>query len=122
VLSGSTLALVGGSYSFAALRVEPGAQVRVDRSAGPVTVYVRDALLLQGPVTGAEGGFPNLFVGYLGSSAAFLQSQLRGTLVAPSAAVDLSTASGVVEGGLFARTIRIQPETAVIHRPYACTP
>lgn len=122
VLPGATLGLVGGSYSFAALRVEPGAQVRVDRSAGPVTVYVRDALLLQGPVTDAAGGFPNLFVGYLGSSAVFLQSQLRGTLVAPSAAVDLSTASGLVEGGLFARTIRIQPETAVIHRPYACTP
>jgi DNA-binding protein YbaB len=109
--------LSAGVYYFLDLQLEPGGKVSIHASAGPVVIYVKNSLIFRGAFVDSAAGFPRVFVGYVGSATAVVESKYRGTLSAPYAKISISTIQSH-EGAFHGRDIEVQPDTQICHRPF----
>jgi hypothetical protein len=120
VFSRSTITLSSGAYFFDSVDIEPQATVRLDDAAGPIFVYVRQTLIMNGgTLQRTQAGHPRLLLGYLGTAPVSIGVPLRGTLLAPSAQVTLNTVGATGhEGAVFARSVQVNPDVRLVHRPF----
>ncbi|WP_438039397.1 hypothetical protein [Sorangium sp. So ce128] len=103
--SRSTLDLSSGTYYLDQLQMQPQSIARLDTSAGPVIVYVRQLLDFKGGVqiVGPDSSF---FLAYLGTGTVSLESAFNGTIVAPSATLRLApVGSPGHRGSFFGQTV-----------------
>lgn len=103
--SRAVVSLNAGVWHLNRLQLEPQAKLRVNTTAGPVIIYVRDFLDFKGKIekTGPTGSF---LLGYFGTSQISLEAPFDGTLVAPSAALRLApVGTPGHRGSFFARQI-----------------
>ncbi|MGK4003563.1 hypothetical protein WMF31_13115 [Sorangium sp. So ce1036] len=101
----STLDLSSGTYYLDQLQMQPQSIARLDTSAGPVIVYVRELLDFKGGVqiVGPDSSF---FLAYLGTGTVSIESAFNGTLVAPSATLRLApVGSPGHRGAFFGQTV-----------------
>jgi hypothetical protein len=117
--NGSRVFLRSGTYYFQSFNSEPGSQVVVDKSQGPVVIYAREKFRFHGPFVDNGGPDGQVFVGYLGTQNADLQVGFVGTIVAPSATVDLRfPTTGQHRGSFFGRGVHVFSDTPVLRLPF----
>ena len=117
VKSGATANLSSGAYYFNDFDLEPQGRVVLDATAGPITIWVRSSLIFRGAFADKAGGFPRVFVGYLGTAAATVESKYQGTLSAPNAKINIQTIQSH-EGQFHGHDIEVQPDTQICFRPF----
>jgi hypothetical protein len=112
VNSRATLSLSTGTYLFASFDSEPQATLSLNESAGPIFIYVENALLYKGNET-QTGGDGNVFFGFFGTQPVSLQAPFRGTLVAPNAPVELTTQTAGFSGAFWGSTLQVDPSSPI---------
>jgi hypothetical protein len=85
----ATLSLRTGTYFFTSFDAEPGANIKLDETIGPVVIYVTGAVTLRGNLVAVGGTGTNLLFVSLGTGLVDVTTPLLGTLVAPSGTVSL---------------------------------
>ncbi|HJX55069.1 MAG TPA: FG-GAP-like repeat-containing protein, partial [Polyangia bacterium] len=118
VKTGANLRLKAGSYYFTSLDLEPGSQLHLDKTTGPIMVYVTGAVVLRGGLVdegGAEGDF--LLVP-LGTQDVFVEQAFTGTIVAPNAKLSLATLTTPYRGTFFARDIESHQNNLIEALPF----
>jgi hypothetical protein len=105
--AGGTLSLASGYYFFSSLNVAAGSVLRF---TGPTVVYVTDSLVYSGSIQDTVGN-ASLLLAYLGGGAVDLDSGFTGTLVAPNAAIELTTNTYV--GSFFGTDVSVSPEATL---------
>ncbi len=63
VASGGTLALRAGVYYFERLEILAGARVLLNQDAGPIIIYVREALAYAGRIESSTADAPDVLLG-----------------------------------------------------------
>jgi len=106
----ATLRLSSGTYYFNSLTTEPNAKLVIDKSNGPVNIYVRTTLLHKGTMVDAGGAKANLLLGYFGTAAVVLESTFVGTLIAPSATITLAATPQPHVGAIFANAVEVRAD------------
>jgi hypothetical protein len=106
-----------GLYYFNEFFLEPGSKVWLNQTSGPVVIYVKNAFTFRGSFMVNGGAFPRVFVGYLGTSMAVVESAYKGTLAAPNAKISISTIQNH-EGAFHGKDVEAQPDNQVCHRPF----
>ncbi len=110
--------LSSGVYYFNEFLLEPDSKLWLEQSAGPVILYVKNAFTHRGAILDQAGGFPRLFIGYLGASVAIVESVYRGTLSAPNAKINIATVSETYEGAFHGKDIEVFPDAQICHRRF----
>ena len=117
VRSRGVLNLASGTYFFESLTIEPQAEVRLNKSGGPVIINVKTLLAIKGPLVSSDPA-SGAFVRYAGTAATVVEVPYRGTLLAPTALLTLATVPSPGFKGLFqARDIEVRPDVTVRHEP-----
>jgi DNA-binding protein YbaB len=109
--------LSAGVYYFNEFFLEPSSKVWLNQTSGPVIIYVKNAFTFRGAFMVSGGAFPRVFVGYLGTSMAVVESAYKGTLAAPSAKISVSTIQNH-EGAFHGNEVEVQPDCGICHRPF----
>jgi hypothetical protein len=115
--SNAQVFLSSGTYYFNDLFLEPSSKVWLNASSGPIIIWVKNSFTFRGEFLDSAGGFPRVFVGYLGTSTAVVEKKYRGTLSAPNAKISISTIQSH-EGAFHGKDIEVQPDTQICHRPF----
>ncbi len=113
--------LKSGTYYFTSGNLEPQADVRLNTSAGPVYVYVKDSFTFKGKFVDGSGRYDQVMVGYFGTAVANIETAFSGALVAPRARVKLKTVAGAHRGSFFAKELEPFARTRVEHHPFVGT-
>jgi hypothetical protein len=121
IQSRSSVSLTAGTYFFLSISTEPQAQILLDKSAGPIVIYVKSAFSLKGPFVTSAGPEGEELVGYLGTSTAYLEVPLLGTIVAPSATIELRRPSNNAphRGAAFGLGVHVFSDATVIRVPFS---
>lgn len=115
-VNGGTLILQAGDYFFQSLTLNSSSIIRVQ----PTTrIFVRDTLIFNAPfLTAAGAGIQRITLGYAGANPLSMLAVFNGTLIAPNAAVNFGTGSGLVfTGSFFARIIEVNPASQLVCSP-----
>jgi len=120
IKSRADIFLVAGVYFFDGFNLEPQAEIFLDTAAGPIQIYVQSSFNFKGAFVQSAGKPEDLFVGYLGSSDAYVQGPFVGTLVAPGAEIALHRPSSNQphKGGFFGKRIQVFSDATVLHAPF----
>lgn len=110
--------LSSGVYFFNEFFLEPDSKIWLNQSSGPVVIYVKNAFTYRGEILDSAGGFPRVFIGYLGTSLAVVERVLRGTLSAPNAKINIATVTQTYEGAFHGKDIEVFPDAQICHRPF----
>jgi len=111
VASRATLTLASGIYYFDSLSLEPSSKVVLQ---GQVVIYIRSGLTDRGAFSSESGGFPELLIGYFGTSAASIEAPFTGTLIAPNALLRLANVPGSAHRGVFfGKQVEVQTSATV---------
>ena len=116
VRSGAHLGLSAGTYTFDSLTVDPGAVLDIDNTTGPVFIYMLNNFTFGGTVNRIANQ-ANVLFGVVGANPVAVQSSFTGVLVAPNAALTLSSTASGDRGAFFAQSIRVTPQTVVTQEP-----
>ena len=116
VRSGAHLGLSAGTYTFDSLTVDPGAVLDIDNTTGPVFIYMLNNFTFGGTVNRIANQ-ANVLFGVAGANPVAVQSSFTGVLVAPNAALTLSSTASGDRGAFFAQSIRVNPQTVVTQEP-----
>ena len=120
VKSRATLTLGAGTHTFTRLSIEPQAHLVVDLTEGPITLVVRDGMILRAPPTLVGGGAEDVLLVYQGTNALRLEAPFQGTVVADRALLELAT-RGPYTGGFYGKSVTIRPDVEVMHVPWCVT-
>jgi hypothetical protein len=119
VKSRATLRLSSGVYFFNTLDLEPQATVVLDKSTGPVFLYVQTSLIERGAFVDTTAHATDVFLGYLGLQAASIEAPFMGMIVAPSATLRLATVgSPGYMGSFFAKNLQVDPDTTIVQQVF----
>lgn len=111
--------LSSGVYFLNEFFLEPDAELRLNTSGGPIVIWVKNAFTYRGKIFDSGGGFPRLFIGYLGTSLAAVERIFRGTLAAPNAKINIATILGDhYEGTFHGKDVEVFPDSVICHRPF----
>ena len=124
VKSRSKVFLSTGTYFFQSMAsTEPDAQILLNKTAGPIFIYVKTGFTLKGPFVSNGGLEGEELVGYVGSTTADIESPLLGTIVAPNATVELRRPSNNAahRGAVFAKGIHVFSDANVVRVPFSWT-
>ena len=113
VKSRSTLHVSTGSYLMESLDLEPQSTLTLDTTSGPIVFYVRTSVILRGTITSTTDARDFTLI-YLGSTALAVEAPFNGTIVAPSAQVNLTSVQPL-SGAYFAAGIEVYPGDTVTH-------
>jgi DNA-binding protein YbaB len=119
----AALTLTAGTYTFETFDFEPQGTLTIDSRAGRVIVYVHGGnLIFRGKQVSASGR-PNFLLGYFGTSMVAVGAAFTGTMVAPTALIDLATIGAPgYSGAFFAKDIDAHPDSTITFVPYTGTP
>jgi hypothetical protein len=122
VFSRSKLTLAAGEYTFKSLKLEPQTELVLENGNAPVFLYVKDELRYHGKISEQASGelVGNFLVGYFGTNTMTLEKPFIGTLIAPSATIELSTVTSPPghQGAFFGKRVEVRPDVVVTHRPF----
>jgi len=121
IASRTKVYLRSGTYFFTSGNLEPGADVRLNTSTGPVYLYVKDSFTFKGKFVDSSGRYDQVMVGYFGTAVANIETAFSGTLVAPRARVELKTVTDAHRGSFFAKELEVFARTRVEHHPFVGT-
>jgi hypothetical protein len=113
--------LSSGVYFFHSFSSEPLAEIYVNKTNGPIVIYVRDSFNYKGRFVENGGPVGRVIVGYSGTSDAFLQAPFTGTMVAPRATIKLERpTSGQHRGSFYGKGVEVAsgPLHTVLHEPF----
>jgi len=111
--------LSSGVYYFNDVTLEPDSKVWLNATNGPIIIWVKNSFTFRGQFLDSAGGFPRVFVGYLGTQMAPIESAYRGTLCAPNAKINLKAMTNpVYEGSFHAKDVEVQPDSRVCFHPF----
>jgi len=119
VNSQGTLTLSAGVYVADSLTLNAAGTIKIDDSAGPVSIYVLSSLTDHGTLTGKASATPKVVLAYLGSSAIVFDSSFSGSIVAPFASVTYRPSVSTIVGGIFAQDVEIGAGVIVKSQPSA---
>lgn len=116
----SHLKLRAGTYYFTSLTLEASAVLDVDNAAGPIFVNVKNGFAWSGGVVETQPAKPNVVFALATSAPTNLSAPLRGIVVAPAAALTLSSSgsTGYV-GSFFAKSLEAQGNVVVHQRGFS---
>jgi hypothetical protein len=116
------LTLSSGVYYFESLTFESQAEIRLNKTDGPIYVYVLNSFIQRGTFVDGGGKLANVFWGYFGTSDALVEAPFLGTLVAPSAKISLATVGEPGHrGAFFGKDIDLAADTTVVLHPFGVT-
>jgi hypothetical protein len=117
---GTVVNLRAGTYYFLSVLAETGSQIKLDKSGGAIIIYVRNSYTLRGAMLTTAGAEGDEFVGYLGTSVAYIESPLLGTIVAPNADVELRRPSNNAphRGAAFGLGVHVFSDAKVQRVPF----
>jgi hypothetical protein len=78
VPSGATLTLHSGTYTLRSLDLEPNATLFLDKSAGPIRVWIRDSFIYRGRYFEGPGRPGNYVFGYAGAGLVSIEAPYVG--------------------------------------------
>jgi hypothetical protein len=113
VKSRSKLSVTTGSYLLESLDLEPQSTLALNTTAGPIVFYVRTSVILRGTITSTTDARDFTLV-YFGSTALAVEAPFNGTIVAPSAQVNVTSVQPL-NGAFFAAGIEVYPGNTVTH-------
>ena len=121
VQSRSTVFLRHGSYYFQSLNTEPEARIMLDKSAGPIFIYVKNSYTLKGRYVSNGGPDGEVLTGVLGTSVVYIEVPLLGTVVAPNATVELRRPpdNSPHRGAVFGKGIHVFSNATVLRLPFS---
>jgi hypothetical protein len=112
----SRIKLSSGTYYLDSFNSEPQAEILLDRSSGPIFIYVKSSFRFHGAFVDAGGAPGNVLVGVLGTSNVDLEAGFVGTVVAPNAQIDLRRPTvGQHRGAFFGKRIEVFSNVNVQH-------
>lgn len=111
VKQGASISLSAGTYYIDNLDLEPNSGVACDESAGPVILVVGNTLTVRGLFVTVNGSSPRPFILYYGQQMVnLINYPFLGTIVAPSAMVDVASGGTWEQSGTFiAQNLLIEP-------------
>src|SRR5690606_26559621 len=115
IKSRAVLTLVAGTYTMNSLSVEPQAKLVFDDSAGPIFIYVRDALTYRGDSIVSSSHSPDVLLGYFGTPTAYFDAPFYGDILAPRAEIVLGSQEPH-EGRFFARKVEVRSGSDILYR------
>ncbi len=113
VKSRSTFHVSTGSYLMESLDLEPQSTMTLDTTSGPIVFYVRTSVILRGTITSTTDARDFTLI-YLGSTTLAVEAPFAGTIVAPSAQLNLTSVQPL-SGAFFAAGIEVYPGDTVTH-------
>lgn len=116
--SGAQVFFSSGVYYLNEFFLEPDATLWLNQSMGPVIIYVRDGFTYRGKIEAMGGGFPRLFIGYLGANLAVVERVFRGTLSAPNAKINIASVTETYEGAFHGKDIEAFPDAKICHHRF----
>ena len=88
------LELSSGTYHFESFNVDLGASVRIQASAGPVEIFVRDGMSFAGSLSFLAGSPSQLRIVYVGTTPLTLLGPVSGTVIAARAPLVVGSGTG----------------------------
>jgi hypothetical protein len=120
VKSNATLTFHSGAYTLRSLDLEPQSRLVMDKSAGPISIYVRDSMIYRGTYVEGPGRAGNYLVGVASAATTFIQAPYTGgTLIAPFGKLDFASvaAPNVHRGSFFGLDVEVHEGSVVQHQP-----
>jgi RHS repeat-associated protein len=113
--TGAILKLSTGTYYFNGLDLESGSKLHLDKTSGPIAIYVSGAAILRGDWVDDGGPEGDLLLVCLGSMDIFVEQVFTGTIVVPNAKLSLATLPIplVYRGTFFARDIESHQDNTI---------
>jgi YD repeat-containing protein len=118
VNSGAKLRLTAGTYHFTSFDLESGSQLYLDKTAGPITIYVTGAVILRGALVDQGGPEGDFLLVSLGTQDVFVEQVFTGTIVVPNAKLSLATETTPYRGTFFARDIESHQDNVIQALPF----
>ncbi|HEX2873525.1 MAG TPA: C-type lectin domain-containing protein [Polyangiaceae bacterium] len=119
IQSRSRIKLESGTYYFDSFNSEPQAEILLDRSQGPIFIYVKNTFRYHGAFVNGGGQPGNVLVGVLGTANVDLQAGFVGTMIAPNAQIDVRRPIvGQHQGAFFGKRIEVFSFSNVLHLPF----
>ncbi|HYQ44246.1 MAG TPA: hypothetical protein VER11_19825 [Polyangiaceae bacterium] len=113
-INGSKLTLTSGSYNFASLTLNSGAQLAFDTSTGPVDVSVQGTISLNGGTASVVGtGLVTLYSNSSASNAVVINAgvgTVPATITAPNGGISVGSRNTVV-GCVGAKDVAFDPDS-----------
>ena len=118
IKSRARLNLSTGVYYVKSLDLEPQGRLSLDKSQGPIVLYVTDSVIFNGTIINAGGAESDFLLVFLGTSSFFLNQSFTGSIVAPNAGITLATVPTGHRGSFYARDIEIAANDAIVIMPF----
>ena len=120
VNAGAKLTLKAGTYNINSLKLEPQSTLKLDTSAGPVIVNVKNELIFRANVESRSSVAAKALFTYLGATLISVDAPFAGTLIAPNATIKLESLNGATHyGAFFGRNVEVHQGGNVQHTPFA---
>ncbi|HEY7371219.1 MAG TPA: hypothetical protein VIF57_03505 [Polyangia bacterium] len=120
--TGGVLELRSGKYWLNSLSVSGAGQLSLRADHGPIEIYVRNTLALAaGSQTIAAGDASQIRIAFLGTGTLQLFAPFSGTVMAPTATLQLSNPGGgddAFVGAFFAQSVDVQSNVTVQVQPF----
>jgi hypothetical protein len=114
VVPTSTVVIRSGQYFIDSLVLRSGGTLEIDNTAGPVYIWVRRLLSIEGLIEEYRVR-PTILIGYAGTAEPIIASNVVGTVVAPYATIHLARTSRPHRGAVFARVLEVADGAVVEH-------
>jgi hypothetical protein len=121
VNSRARLGLKTGVYYLASLGIEPEAQLVLDKSEGPIIVYVTGTMSFKGRIVDNGGAEGNFLLVLLGGTDVFVEQAFVGTIIVPSAKLTLASCAYGHRGTFFAKSIEVHQNSNIVAVPFDWT-
>ncbi|HET9954818.1 MAG TPA: lectin-like protein [Polyangiaceae bacterium] len=127
VEQGAKLTLTSGTYFFKSFVSNPKTQIFLNKSAGPIYIYVKEKFTYKGGFVTTVGVATETLVAALGTDAAgsgeavvYLEAPMTGTVVAPNGTIDLRRPPNDQphRGAFFGKNIHVFSDIDVYHAPF----
>jgi hypothetical protein len=116
VKSRAKLYLSSGSYYFSSFGTEPQSKIYLNKSQGGIYIYVSSSAFLRNSWVDNGGSAADLLFAYFGTSSLTVESPLAGTIIAPTAQVDLrEVGSAGHTGAVFAKRMDLNSQATLWH-------
>jgi hypothetical protein len=118
---GGKLRLNAGVYHMRSLELEPQSELLLDKTQGPVVIYVSDSANLRGKLVHLGGPEGNFLLVYLSPFDLFVEQPFTGTIVAPNTRISFSSIAAPFRGAFYAQDIEIHQNNVVMALPFDWT-
>jgi hypothetical protein len=116
--AGSDLHLQAGDYRFDQLLSD--SRLHFDTAGGPIRVFVRDTLVVRGQWLNGDAG--GVLLGFAGTSAVSVETNVAATILAPFAHVALGSGTARhFTGAVLANEVLLRPDVVLTHRAFRGT-